>query len=69
MFEEGKIIDAIRASISIPGIFAPYHYDGVDYIDGGITANLPVEEAPIGKRIIAVSVQIPITEPQEIKKK
>ena len=26
VFQEGKILDAIRASIGIPGVFAPYKH-------------------------------------------
>src|SRR5258706_16295117 len=42
VFEEGKIIDAIRASISIPGIFRPVTTNGHTLIDGGITDPVPV---------------------------
>jgi NTE family protein len=34
VFTEGYIVDAIRASISIPGIFAPVIFDGSHLIDG-----------------------------------
>lgn len=34
IFREGKVIDAIRSSISLPGIFRPYKYMGRSLIDG-----------------------------------
>jgi NTE family protein len=34
IFETGKIIDAIRASISIPGVFRPYNHLGKHFVDG-----------------------------------
>ncbi|MGD1017877.1 MAG: patatin-like phospholipase family protein [Verrucomicrobiia bacterium] len=43
VYEEGKLIDAIRASITIPGIFRPVVNDGHTLIDGGITDPVPVQ--------------------------
>jgi NTE family protein len=42
VFEQGKLIDAIRASISIPGVFRPVGSNGHTLIDGGITDPVPV---------------------------
>ncbi|MBI4115200.1 MAG: patatin-like phospholipase family protein [Candidatus Omnitrophica bacterium] len=58
VFETGRIVDAVRASISIPGIFRPLHYAGGLLIDGGILDPLPVDVlAKMGvKKIIAVNV-------------
>jgi NTE family protein len=42
VFEQGKLIDAIRASISIPGVFRPVTSNGHTLIDGGITDPVPV---------------------------
>ncbi len=41
-FTEGKLVDAIRASISIPGIFEPVVKDGKTYVDGGVLERSPV---------------------------
>ncbi len=40
-FTKGKLIDAIMASSSIPGIFPPYKIDGKLYIDGGVSKHIP----------------------------
>lgn len=42
VFKEGKVVDAIRASISIPGIVKPVNIDGKHLIDGGVTNPLPI---------------------------
>ncbi len=58
VFETGRVVDALRASISIPGIFRPFHWKGEHLIDGGILNPLPVDVlAKMGvKKIIAVNV-------------
>ena len=41
-FSRGPLFDAIRASIAIPTIFRPYHYEGRLLVDGGLLNPLPV---------------------------
>ena len=41
----GDLAEAIRASMSIPGVFAPVELDGRLLVDGGIADNLPVDVA------------------------
>lgn len=64
VFEKGRVVDALRASISIPGIFRPCPYRGELLIDGGILNPLPVDVlVQMGvKKIIAVNV---LTGPEE----
>lgn len=45
VFATGNLTDAVRASMSIPGIFEPHLLDTTKYIDGGIICNLGVEHA------------------------
>lgn len=59
VFQEWLIVDAIRASISIPGIFSPFLYKNMRLVDWGISANLAIEEAPLEYPVVAVSVQVP----------
>lgn len=56
------LADAMRASMSIPGIFAPVELDGRRLVDGGTVANLPVGVAKdLGAtRIIAVDISTPL---------
>ncbi len=58
VFESGKIIDAILASSSIPGIFSPYQIGENYFIDGGTTDNLPLF-ALKNMPVIASSVLLP----------
>lgn len=45
MFDKGSLPTAIRASMSIPTVISPIRYEGRLFIDGGVTRNLPVQEA------------------------
>ncbi|MBW2113821.1 MAG: patatin-like phospholipase family protein, partial [Deltaproteobacteria bacterium] len=42
VFQEGDIIEAVRASISIPGIFTPLRKDEMTLVDGGLVNPVPV---------------------------
>ena len=41
VWHEGKINDAMRSTMSIPGIFAPVRVDGMVLVDGGLRDNYP----------------------------
>jgi NTE family protein len=42
VFKEGPVAEAVRASISIPGIFVPEKYNGRLLVDGGVSDRVPV---------------------------
>jgi predicted acylesterase/phospholipase RssA len=42
-FTEGSLYDAVRASISIPGIFYPVIRNNQTLVDGGVINNLPMD--------------------------
>jgi len=42
VFREGMVAPAVRASMSIPGIFEPKIVEGVRYIDGAVLMPVPV---------------------------
>lgn len=54
VFTTGKVSDAVRASLSLPGIFKPKKIWEFSYIDGWMTTNLPIDVLE-WKNIIAVS--------------
>ena len=58
VLDSGSVVNAIRASISIPGFLRPYPYKGSYLIDGGIVDPLPVKVlSNMGvRKIIAVNV-------------
>lgn len=41
----GKVIDAILATIAVPGVFPPAHHEGRLLVDGGVLAPVPVSLA------------------------
>ncbi len=58
IIDRGNLVQAIRASISIPVVFVPYLYRGRVLIDGGFVSPVPITVAQkLGaKKIIAVNV-------------
>lgn len=42
VFESGSMVDAVRASISMPGVFAPFQHEGAYLVDGGVVNPVPV---------------------------
>jgi len=61
VLDHGSLADAMRASMSIPGVFTPVALDGRVLIDGGIAMNLPVDVAfeLCADRVIAIDVGTP----------
>jgi len=56
IFKEGRLIPAVRASSSIPGIFEPVAYKHRLLVDGGVIDNVPTDIAKdSGMDIIVVS--------------
>ena len=43
VFSSGDIAQAVRASISIPGVFQPYELDGRVLVDGGVVNPVPFD--------------------------
>jgi len=59
-----RLWEAIRASISIPGLFKPYRLKKKWYVDGGLTNPVPVDVLKAhsaGARIVAVTLNLPPT--------
>lgn len=54
LFTKWPLIDAIRASISVPGLFSPQVINWHTYIDWWLTANLPIQYASYDN-IVAIS--------------
>lgn len=45
LFQSGLLRPALLASASIPGIYPPVDIQGKLYVDGGLTANVPLKSA------------------------
>jgi NTE family protein len=65
---KGSLPDAIRASMSVPGFFAPVPLDGQLLVDGGMSNNLPVSVVrEMGADIvIAVDISTPLLTADEL---
>ena len=58
LFNHGPLFDAIRASISIPSIVAPYNYQGRQLIDGGVVNPLPIAPTLADDTDLTVAVNL-----------
>jgi NTE family protein len=69
VFQQGSLAEALRATMSIPGVFTPV-YDGKRvYVDGGLVNNLPSDVVrQMGADIvIAVHLETPPAEPKNLQ--
>jgi len=65
VLQDCKLWEAIRASISIPGLFKPFKIKGKYYVDGGITNPVPVnvlKERHEKTKTIAVNLNLKPTD-------
>jgi NTE family protein len=69
VFTKGSLPDALRATMSIPGVFAPVEKDGMLLVDGGLLNNLPVDVVKeMGVDIvIAVALDPPVPDLKQMK--
>lgn len=60
VIKKGSVIQAVRASISIPGIFVPVTLEGRCLVDGGLTNPVPADvlRGMGAKFVIAVNVLV-----------
>ncbi|GAA0848134.1 patatin-like phospholipase PlpD [Marinobacter szutsaonensis] len=65
----GNLAEAVRASMSIPGVYAPVELDGRLLVDGGVANNLPVSVArEMGADvIIAVDITDPLMDTDDLR--
>jgi NTE family protein len=69
VLDHGSLAQALRATMSLPGIFTPVILDGKVLVDGGLVQNVPVEvERETGvKKVIAVAFRSPAVKPSQMK--
>ncbi|WML38982.1 patatin-like phospholipase family protein [Neobacillus sp. OS1-2] len=58
IFKKGPVAEAVRASISIPGIFVPEKYNGRMLVDGGVTDRVPISVAKEMGADIVIAVDV-----------
>lgn len=57
VYSSGPVAPAVRASISVPGVFCPWSFEGRTLVDGAVVAGVPVEIARgMGRPVVAVDV-------------
>ncbi len=69
VFRKGSLSEAMRASMSVPGLMAPVESDGRKLVDGGLVDNVPIDEARTRCQadvIIAVNVGSPLLKAEDI---
>ena len=62
----GPLAQAIRASLSVPGLFVPAWFEGRLLIDGGVTNPLPVDVARSLGADVVIAVDV-LVEPGEVR--
>ncbi len=69
VFESGDLALAVRASMAVPGAFAPVKHDGRVLVDGGIVNNIPIDVArEMGvDRVIVVDVGQPLAPAESVE--
>jgi len=61
VFDRGDLSVAMRASMAVPGAFAPVDYNGRLYVDGMLVRNLPVD---VARQMCAdVVIAVPVANP------
>ena len=66
VFKDGSLAEALRATMSIPGAFAPVHDGQHVYVDGGLVNNLPTDVVRQMGADIVIAVHLE-TQPTEAK--
>lgn len=66
VLEEGSIAEAIRASISIPGIFTPVRRDEMVLVDGAVVDRLPIEVARNRGAEIIIAIDVTFGEGKQV---
>ncbi|WP_409202652.1 patatin-like phospholipase family protein [Vibrio fluvialis] len=58
VIDKGYLVDAMMASMSVPGALPPYEIDGRWLVDGGVTNNMPVDVARQMGADVVIAVDI-----------
>ncbi len=69
VLQNGSLIQALRASMTIPLLFTPVKMNGALLVDGGLVQNLPVSEAKDmnADLVIAVDTSSKLREPHQLR--
>ncbi len=59
-FARGSIPNALRASVSIPGLYQPFAMNGHEYVDGAVLENLPTPTVRAMRPDVVLAVSLPL---------
>ena len=59
-FARGSLPDAVRASISIPGVYRPVEINEHEFVDGAVLANLPTQTVHDMNADVVLAFSLPI---------
>ena len=59
-FARGSLPDAVRASVSLPGIYRPFAIDGHELVDGGVLENLPTQTIRGMYADVVLAISLPL---------
>lgn len=62
----GSLHDALRATMSLPGIFAPVELETMRLVDGGLVNNLPIDVARELGTDVVIAVSLDATDDRDI---
>jgi NTE family protein len=63
VFEGGDLVLAVRASMAVPGAFAPVHDGGKVLVDGGVVNNVPIDV--VRRMGVDVLIVVDVAQPLE----
>jgi NTE family protein len=58
VLDKGNLVQAMQASMSVPGALRPVHIDGRLLVDGGIVNNMPVDQVKILGADVVIAVDL-----------
>ena len=58
VLRQGRVADAVRATIAVPGLFTPVERDGQSLVDGGLLNNLPIDVVRAMGANVAIAVDV-----------
>jgi NTE family protein len=60
LIREGRIVDALRATVALPFLFAPWHVQGRLLMDGSVSDPLPLHAAAHAHTTVALGFECPM---------
>ncbi len=70
VLRQGRVVDAVLATLALPGIFPPQKWEGSLLVDGGVSNPVPVALArELGEKapVIAVALNVPPSPTEEME--